>query len=359
MSPGPSPAPTATARPVRVLVVDDSALVREVLTNELSRAEGIEVIGAAPDPFVARDLILERSPDVITLDLEMPRMDGLTFLRRIMRYRPTPVIVLSSLTPEGGALALEALAAGAVEVLCKPGGALSVGDLTATLAERVRAAARCRPVATDEGPRPASSRPALSRTTHQVIAVGASTGGTVAIERLLCALPPNAPGIVITQHMPPQFTKAFARRLKDQSALDVREAETGDAVVAGVALVAPGDRHLLVRRDGARYVAEVKDGPRVNRHRPSVDVMFRAVARVAGANAVGVLLTGMGADGAQGLLALKEAGAPTIAQDEATCVVYGMPKSAVELGAADQVLPLDGIAPEVLRLAEAARPGTR
>jgi two-component system chemotaxis response regulator CheB len=345
----------APDRRVRVLVVDDSALVREVLTTELAHAEGIEVVGAAPDPFVARDLILERQPDVITLDLEMPRMDGLTFLRRIMRYRPTPVIVLSSLTPEGGALALEALAAGAVEVLCKPGGALSVGEVTATLAERVRDAARCRPVATEEPARAVTVGPALSRTTDQVIAVGASTGGTVAIERLLAGLPPNAPGIVITQHMPPQFTKAFARRLKDQSALDVREAETGDAIVTGVALVAPGDRHLLVRRDGARYVAEVKDGPRVNRHKPSVDVMFRAVARVAGSNAVGVLLTGMGADGAQGLLALREAGAPTIAQDEASCVVYGMPKAAVELGAAAKVLPLDRIAPEVLRCAEAGR----
>jgi two-component system chemotaxis response regulator CheB len=343
-------------RSVRVLVVDDSALVREVLTTELARAEGIEVVGAAPDPYVARDLILERQPDVITLDLEMPRMDGLTFLRRIMRYRPTPVIVLSSLTPEGGALALEALAAGAVEVLCKPGGALSVGDLTATLAERVRDAARCRPVASVEGPR-SPSGPALSRTTDQVVAVGASTGGTVAIERLLAGLPPNGPGIVITQHMPPQFTRAFAKRLKDQSALDVREAETGDAIVSGVALVAPGDRHLLVRRDGARYVAEVKDGPRVNRHKPSVDVMFRSVARVAGANAVGVLLTGMGADGAQGLLALREAGAPTIAQDEATCVVYGMPKAAVELGAAEKLLPIDRIAAEVLRCAEAGRTG--
>ena len=339
---------------VRVLVVDDSALVRSVFATELARHEGIEVVGLAPDPFIARDLILERSPDVITLDLEMPRMDGLTFLRRIMRFRPTPVIVVSSITPEASALALEALAAGAVEVLCKPGSAYSVGDMTATLAERVRAAARFRPVAAGAAAGPAPA--ALAARTDHVLAIGASTGGTVAIERLLAALPGNAPGIAITQHMPPQFTGPFAARLRAQTGLDVREATSGAPIVPGVALVAPGNRHLLVQRSGAGWVAEVRDGPRVNRHRPSVDVMFRSVARAAGPRAVGVLLTGMGTDGAEGLLAMKAAGAATIAQDEATCVVYGMPKAAVELGAADRVLPLDRIAPEVLKCASASAP---
>jgi two-component system chemotaxis response regulator CheB len=348
---GNSPSPERPPpRRIRVLVVDDSAVVRNVFQAELSRDPAIEVVGTAPDPFVARNLILEREPDVITLDVEMPRMDGITFLRKIMRYRPTPTIVVSSLTQAGGQLAMEALAAGAVDVMCKPGGAYTVGDMTGELVEKVKAIAFS-DVRHREHP-PVAASPALSRTTHRVVAIGASTGGTIAIERILAALPPNAPGIVIVQHMPENFTKHFAARLRQQSRLDVREAADGDSVTPGVALVAPGNRHLLLRRSGARYLVEVKDGPRVNRHRPSADVTFRSVARAAGANATGVLLTGMGSDGAQGLLAMREAGAHTIAQDEASCVVYGMPKVAVDLGAAERVLPLGEIAGEIFRRAE-------
>jgi two-component system chemotaxis response regulator CheB len=345
----------ARARRVRVLVVDDSAVVRSVFHQELARDPDIEVVGTAPDPYVARDLILEKEPDVITLDVEMPRMDGITFLHKIMRYRPTPVIVVSSLTPAGGALALEALAAGACDVMCKPGAAYSVGDMTAELIQKVKDVAadgvRALPAPATE---PAAPARALTRTTNQIVAVGASTGGTVAVERILKALPHNAPGILITQHMPELFTRYFAARLKQVSQLDVREAQGGESIVPGVAVVAPGNKHLLLRRSGARYVVEVKDGPRVNRHRPSVDVMFRSVANTAGSNAIGVLLTGMGADGAQGLLNMHQAGAHTVAQDEASCVVYGMPKVAVDLGAVDRVLSLDGIAGEIMRTAEAA-----
>ncbi len=359
------PAPTAPRpgpRRVRVLVVDDSAVVRNVFSSGLARDPGIEVVGTAPDPFVARDLLLEKEPDVITLDLEMPRMDGITFLRKIMRYRPTPVIVVSSLTQAGGELAMEALAAGAVEVMCKPGAAYSVGDMTTDLVEKVKEVAATGVRAPADRPahppgQAAGPAPALSRTTNQILALGASTGGTVAVERILASLPPNAPGLVITQHMPELFTRFFANRLKSMSRLDAREAVDGDSVVPGVALVAPGNKHMLLRRSGARYLVEVKDGPRVNRHRPSVDVMFRSVARSAGKNAIGVILTGMGGDGAQGLLAMREAGARTLAQDEDSCVVFGMPKVAIDCGAVEQVLPLDLISAEVLRLAEAQARG--
>ncbi|HET6412257.1 MAG TPA: chemotaxis response regulator protein-glutamate methylesterase [Anaeromyxobacter sp.] len=348
------PLPDRTRR-VKVLVVDDSAVVRNVFEQELKRDPAIEVVGTAPDPYVARDLILEREPDVITLDVEMPRMDGITFLHKIMRYRPTPVIVVSSLTPAGGALALEALAAGAFEVMCKPGAAYSVGDMTADLVEKVKevAAAGIRPLPVTASAPPSPARP-LSRTTNQVVAIGASTGGTVAVERILRALPHNAPGILITQHMPELFTRYFASRLKEASTLDVREAQGGESVVPGVALVAPGNKHMLLRRSGARYLTEVKDGPRVNRHRPSVDVMFRSVAHTAGPNAIGVLLTGMGNDGAQGLLTLREAGAHTVAQDEASSVVFGMPKVAIDIGAAGRVLAVDRIAAEIMQRAEQA-----
>jgi two-component system chemotaxis response regulator CheB len=340
------------ARRIRVLVVDDSAVVRNVFHQELARDPELEVVGTAPDPYAARDLILAKEPDVITLDVEMPRMDGITFLHKIMRYRPTPVIVVSSLTPAGGALALEALAAGACDVMCKPGAAYSVGDMTAELVRKVKevAAAGIRAIPAASAPPERAS--ALTRTTNQVVAIGASTGGTVAVERILKALPPNSPGIIVTQHMPELFTKFFAARLKEMTCLDAREAQGGESVVPGTVLVAPGNKHMLLRRSGARYVVEVKDGPRVNRHRPSVDVMFRSVARTAGRNAVGVLLTGMGGDGAQGLLAMHEAGAPTLAQDESTCVVFGMPKVAIDLGAVDKVLPIDRLAPEILRAAE-------
>jgi two-component system chemotaxis response regulator CheB len=338
---------------IRVLVVDDSAVVRQIFTAELSRDPEIEVVGAAPDPYVARDLIVQRRPDVVTLDVEMPRMDGITFLRKLMQHHPLPVVVVSSLTPAGGEVALDALSAGAVDVLCKPGASFKVGDMTALLADKVKAAACARVArAAAAAPQPGPAR-ALARTTHQIVAVGASTGGTVALETLLRAFPPNAPGTLVTQHMPETFTRAFAQRLDQVTQVNVKEAEDGDSVVPGVVLVAPGDRHLQLRRDGARYYASVRDGPRVNRHRPSVDVLFRSVAQAAGRNALGVILTGMGGDGAQGLLEMKQAGARTFAQDEATCVVFGMPRVAIELGAADRVVPLPQMAGAVLEAAEA------
>jgi len=349
---GIEPSAERPPRRIRVLVVDDSAVVRNVFQGELGRDPAIEVIGTAPDPFAARTLILEREPDVITLDVEMPRMDGITFLRKIMRYRPTPTIVVSSLTPAGGQLAMEALAAGAVDVMCKPGASYTVGDMTAALVEKVKAVAFTPVHHREHLPAVVSPAPALARTTHRVLAIGASTGGTVAVERILAALPANAPGALVTQHMPENFTRHFATRLRQQTKLDAREAQDGDSVTPGVVLVAPGNRHLLLRRSGARYLVEVKDGPRVNRHRPSVDVTFRSVARVAGPNAIGVILTGMGADGAQGLLAMREAGAYTMAQDEASSVVYGMPAAAAALGAVQRILPLGEIAGEIIRRAE-------
>ncbi len=342
---------------VRVLVVDDSAIVRQIFQQELSRDPEIEVIGTAPDPYVARDMVVQRTPDVVTLDLEMPRMDGITFLRKLMHHYPIPVVVVSSLTPAGGEMALEALSAGAVDVMCKPGASFTVGDMTTELAEKVKSAARV-----DVRRRRVDARDAavplkpLARTTNQILAIGASTGGTVALESIFRALPPNSPGAVITQHMPELFTSYFANRLAHISKVRVKEAADGDSVVPGVALVAPGNKHLLLRHSGARYYVAVKNGPRVNRHRPSVDVMFGSVAQSAGKNAVGVILTGMGGDGGRGLLAMKQAGAATIAQDEASCVVFGMPKVAIELGGVDQVLSLDRIPAEILRTVEAKAP---
>jgi two-component system chemotaxis response regulator CheB len=339
-------------RKVRTLIVDDSALVRRILALELSRDPGIEVVGTAPDPYVARDRIVELSPDVLTLDIEMPRMDGLTFLRKLMRYRPMPVVVVSSLTPAGGELALEAIQAGAVEVIAKPGPAYSVGDMSLQLADAVKAAARARlgpavPVAT-----PAVTRLSMTRTTKKIIAVGASTGGTTAIEEMLLAMPPDCPAIAIVQHMPEHFTRSFAERLRDLCAIDVKEAANGDALATGRALVAAGNRHMVLRRSGAAYYVEVKDGPLVSRHRPSVDVLFKSVARYAGRNAVGVIMTGMGHDGAAGLLEMREAGAGTIAQDEATSTVFGMPGEAIRLSAAQHVVPLRDLARTALSLAE-------
>jgi len=341
----------------RVLIVDDSAVVRQIFAAQLARDPELEVVGTAPDPYVARDLIVQRRPDVLTLDIEMPRMDGLTFLRKLMHFHPIPVVVVSSLTPAGGELALEALAAGAVDVMCKPGSSFTVGDMAPLLAEKLKSAAGV-DMSRERRPPPASvpgaELKALTRTTNQILAIGASTGGTVALEHILKSFPANAPGTVVTQHMPEQFTTYFAARLKEMTRLDVREGEDGDSVVPGVALIAPGNKHLLLRRSGARYYVQVRDGPRVNRHRPSVDVMFRSVAQAAGRNAVGVILTGMGGDGAQGLLEMKQAGARTIAQDEQSCVVFGMPKVAIQVGAVDQVLPLSQVAGEVFRLLEQA-----
>jgi two-component system, chemotaxis family, protein-glutamate methylesterase/glutaminase len=340
---------------IKVLVVDDSAVVRQILQQELSRDPEIEVVGAAPDPYVARDMILEKRPDVLTLDLEMPRMDGLTFLRKLMHYFPLPVVIVSSLTPRGSELALTAMNEGAIDVLCKPGAAYTVGEMGAELIEKVKTAAGVdirRWAQASREPAQEAGAPLLSRTTGQVLAIGASTGGTVAVETILRAMPPNSPGTLITQHMPEFFTQSFAGRLNSISRMSVSEARDGDSVVPGVALIAPGNKHLLLRRSGARYFVNVKDGPHVNRHRPSEDVTFRSVAQSAGRNAIGVILTGMGGDGARGLLEMKEAGAATIAQDEKTCVVFGMPRVAIELGAVDDVLPLDRILARVLKLVE-------
>jgi two-component system chemotaxis response regulator CheB len=328
---------------IRVLVVDDSALVRKVLSEELSKFDDIEVVGTAPDPYVAREKLLTLNPDVLTLDIEMPRMDGLSFLEKLMKHRPMPVVIVSSVAPEHSETAVRALALGAVEVVSKPGSAYSVPDVAATLVRAIRAAARARvraPAAPVERPRIAP----VFETTNRIIAIGASTGGTMAIEQVLRGLPAMTPGIVIVQHMPASFTKAFADRLNGICPMEVREARDGDAVLPGLALIAPGDQHLLLQRDGARYVASVKDGPRVHHQRPAVDVLFHSVARCAGRNAVGALLTGMGTDGAKGMVALREAGAYTIAQDEASCIVFGMPAEAVRLDGADEVAPLDRIA---------------
>lgn len=338
-------------KPVRVLVVDDSALVRRILQRELEAAGGIEVVAAAPDPYVARDRIVELEPDVVTLDLEMPRMDGITFLRKLMKHRPIPVIVVSSLTPSGSALALEALEAGAVDVLAKPGPAYSVGDMSEQLVERVRAAAGARVM-------PSAMRPigparlSMTATTHKVLALGASIGGTRALHEILTAMPADAPGMVIAQHMPEHFTSSFAQRLREDCAIDVCEARNGDRVITGRALIAPGNHHMVLRRTGATYHVEVRGGPLVCGHRPSIDVLFKSVARYAGANAVGAILTGMGHDGAAGLKAMYDAGAATLAQDEATSVVYGMAREAAQLGAVREVVPLEHIAARLLRRAQ-------
>jgi two-component system, chemotaxis family, protein-glutamate methylesterase/glutaminase len=339
---------------LKVLIVDDSAIVRKIFSEVLSREPDLEVVGTAPDPYVARDKIVQTSPDVITLDVEMPRMDGLTFLKKIMHYHPIPVIIVSSLTPRGGKMAMQALELGAVEVLAKPGSAFSVGDLGVELAEKIRAAAHIRFDARkfqEATPSQAPSKVApLAQTTDKIIAIGASTGGTEAIREVLIRLPQNTPGMVIVQHMPPKFTTAFAERLNQQCAVEVKEAQDGDAVVTGRALLAPGNYHMLLKRSGARYYVQVKTGPPVHHQRPSVDVLFNSAALTGGANVIGVILTGMGADGAEGLLAMKERGAYTIAQDEASCVVFGMPKEAIKRGATDKVLPLIRIPDEIRRV---------
>lgn len=339
-------------RKIRVLVVDDSAVVREVLAKELGRFPDIEVVAVAPDPFVARDKLVRLDPDVMTLDVEMPRMDGVTFLGRVMAHHPIPTIVVSSLTPKGGDMAMEALDAGAVDVLCKPGAAYSVGDIVQVLADQIRAASRVGPefLKRREKP-PAKERLSLTRTTDCVIALGASTGGTQALESVLVRLPANTPGILIAQHMPPEFTRSFAARLDRVCQMEVREAREGDAVIPGVALVAPGNWHMELRRSGARYLVALHQGERRHFQRPAVDCLFESVATWAGRNSIAAILTGMGSDGAAGLLKIREAGGHTIAQDQATSVVWGMPGEAVRFGAAIDVLPLDQVAPRLLQIA--------
>ncbi|MGM0643445.1 MAG: protein-glutamate methylesterase/protein-glutamine glutaminase [Thermodesulfobacteriota bacterium] len=334
---------------IRVIVVDDSAIVRKVLSRELSMHKDIEVVATAPDPYVARDKIVHLEPDVITLDIEMPRMDGLTFLKKLMKHKPLPVVIVSSLTPKGSDIALEALEAGALEVISKPSAAYSVGDMGAELAEKIRGAAKAdiskkRELASHK-PIPAGiNSAALSKTTSKIIAVGASTGGTEAIRRVLEPLPVNSPGVLVVQHMPAQFTTSFARRLDTLCRIRVKEAEDGDTVSNGTALVAPGNFHMLLDRSGARYFVRIRQGPMVHHQRPAVDVLFKSVARHAGSNALGIILTGMGADGAEGLAAMKSAGSVTIAQDENSCVVYGMPLEAVKQNAVLHVADIDSIA---------------
>jgi two-component system chemotaxis response regulator CheB len=340
-------------RKIKVLIVDDSAVVRKILSDTILAESDMEVVGMAPDPYVARDQILALQPDVMTLDIEMPRMDGLTFLKRVMKHHPLPTIIVSSLGQASCGATLEALRCGAVDVLAKPAGPYSVGNLRVSLAAKIRAAAGSKPRALvddaatpGDGVRRIGIGP-MSAAPGTVIAIGASTGGTVAIHDILLQLPADMPGMVITQHIPAGFSLAFANRLNKICSMVVREAVTGDVVRPGLALIAPGDYHLLLRRTEAGLTVELQQGPQVCYQRPSVDVMFASVAQVVGARAVGVLLTGMGADGAKGMLALKQAGAKTIAQDEASCVVYGMPREAVRLNAVSDVASLGDI-PRVL-----------
>ncbi|HEY1802916.1 MAG TPA: chemotaxis response regulator protein-glutamate methylesterase [Terracidiphilus sp.] len=347
---------------IRVLIVDDSAVVRQALGDVLSSDPEIEVIGTAGDPFVAADRISESVPDVITLDIEMPRMDGLTFLKRIMSQHPIPVVICSSLADEGTRSAFRALEYGAVDIITKPrlGTKQFLEESRTTICQTVKAAAAAKlrvlrpsqavePKLTADAILSRATR-AMAETTEKIVAVGASTGGTEALKTLLETLPADTPGIVIVQHMPELFTRAFAARLDGLCQITVKEAENNDTVIRGRALIAPGNHHLLLKRSGARYYVEIKDGPLVCRHRPSVDVLFRSAARYAGPNAVGVILTGMGDDGARGMLEMKQAGAVTIAQDEATCIVFGMPKEAIKLNCVDKVLPLESVAGAVLAL---------
>ncbi len=347
---------------IKVLIVDDSAVVRQTLSEILESDPQIEIMATASDPFVAAQKIRQEIPDVITLDVEMPRMDGITFLEKIMRQHPIPVVMCSSLTEKGAATTLRALDYGAVEIIQKPrlGTRQFLEESRALICDAVKAASMSRPqrkahlkvapkLTADAIMAKPSANKAMLQTTDRVVAVGASTGGTEALRLFLEALPPDAPGMVIVQHMPENFTRSFARRLDQICQVSVKEAENNDTVMTGRALIAPGNRHLLLKRSGARYYVETKEGPLVSRHRPSVDVLFRSTARYAGANAVGVIMTGMGDDGAQGLLEMKTAGAYTIAQDEASCVVFGMPAEAIKRDAAAKVLPLSDIAREVLR----------
>ncbi len=357
--------------PIRVLIVDDSALVRSLLTDILKAAPGIEVAGVAADAHVAREKIKQLNPDVLTLDVEMPKMDGITFLRNLMRLRPMPVVMVSSLTERGADVTLDALALGAVDYLSKPriDVAATLKDYGEELIEKIRIAARARVRALDPrqawayspiGPShsadavlpngPSRGRP--MRTTDRIIAIGASTGGTEAIKSVLMRLPPDCPGVVIAQHIPKAFSTPFARRMNDCCPMSVCEAQDGQHLLAGHAYVAPGDRHLMLVRDGTRYVCRLDDGVPVNRHKPSVDVLFRSVAQNAGRNAIGVLLTGMGKDGSRGLKEMLDSGGHTIAQDEASSVVWGMPGEAVALGAAEHVMGLESVAGKILSLAD-------
>jgi two-component system, chemotaxis family, protein-glutamate methylesterase/glutaminase len=336
----------------KVLVVDDSALVRKVLSEEISRFPDFTVVGSAIDPYDAREKIYQLDPDIITLDLEMPRMDGLSFLAKLMKYHPLPVVVVSSQAPEGSKAAMLALELGAVEIVPKPGSQFSVPDVAHNLIHSLRAASavtmeslRLRSLSQNPVVLPATP---ILKTTHKIIAIGASTGGTQAIEIVMRGMPADAPGTVIVQHMPETFTGAFAERLNKVCAMEVREARDMDDVTPGTVLIAPGDKHMILRKNGAKYQVRIKDGPRVHFQRPSVDVLFQSVASNSGHNSIGVILTGMGSDGAKGMLAMHAQGAHTIAQDEKSSVIYGMPREAVELGGVDEVLPLSAISGAIL-----------
>jgi len=347
---------------IKVLLVDDSAVVRQVLQAILDDEPDIEVIGAASDPIFALDKLSRAWPDVIVLDVEMPRMDGITFLKKIMAEHPTPVVICSTLTTKGAETSMQALAAGAVEIITKPTIGLKnfLQASSAQLVQAVRAAAQANvsrlrrpasvaaaaPVAAKlnaDAMLPADTSHAMAQTTERLVAIGTSTGGTQALEAVLTALPRVSPGIVIVQHMPEKFTASFAERLNGLCQIEVREAKNNDRVIPGLALIAPGGKHMMLKRSGAYYHVEVLDGPLVNRHRPSVDVLFRSVAKFAGKNATGIIMTGMGDDGARGLKEMLDAGASTVAQDEASCVVFGMPKEAIKLGAAKRIMPLNEI----------------
>lgn len=353
-------------RQIRVLIVDDSASVRQTLTDVLESEPDITVMGTASDPYVAARRIQEEIPDVILLDVEMPRMDGITFLRKIMAQRPIPVIMCSAVIEERSSLLLEAMEAGAVDVILKPRVDTKqyLVESRVRICDAVRAAAGARlaGLGRHSAPRPVqqkltadavlpppTGRPRALGTTETIVCIGASTGGTESLKAVLEVLPADCPPILIVQHMPEKFTEAFARRLDGLCAMEVKEAEDGDLVVRGRVLIAPGNRHMLLQRSGARYTVQIKDGPLVARHRPSVDVLFRSAARTAGGNSVGIIMTGMGDDGARGMLEMKQAGAHTIAQDEASCIVFGMPKEAIALGCVDRVVPLDLLPIEINR----------
>lgn len=342
--------------PVSVFIIDDSAVVRQVLTQLLDADPGVRVAGVAPDPIFALQKMQSDWPDVIVLDVEMPRMDGITFLRKLMQERPTPVVICSTLTEQGADITLQAMSAGAVDIITKPRLGLKdfLHDGTPRLLQVIKAAAKARlsPVRNRSLTSPADKKPIpserLNQTTDQVVALGTSTGGTHALEQVLTNLPAACPGIVVVQHMPEKFTAAFANRLNHLCQCEVREAVDGDRVIPGLVLIAPGGKHMQLRRSGAQYRVAISNGPPVNRHRPSVDVLFRSVASLAGRNALGVIMTGMGDDGAKGLLAMRQAGAHTIAQDRESCVVFGMPREAIELGAAAEVLPLTAMASAIM-----------
>lgn len=346
----------AAGRRIKVLIVDDSALIRALLSEIVNRQPDMTVVGAAPDPYAAREMIRNLNPDVLTLDVEMPRMDGLSFLDKLMRLRPMPVVMVSTMTQRGAEITLRALELGAVDFVAKPKLDVSNGiqGCAQEIVEKIRLAAAARIRTSARGGADTARRPAAAlgtrAGTEKLVIIGASTGGTEAIKEVLLPLPPDAPAILITQHMPAGFTKSFAQRLDSLCRIRVKEAEHGERVLPGHAYIAPGDHHLLVHKSGANYIVALSDEPPVNRHRPSVEVLFRSAAQCVGANAIGIMLTGMGKDGAQAMLEMKRAGAWNLAQDEASCVVFGMPKEAIAIGAVDEVLPVGAIAEWMLDL---------